>query len=420
MADERPGPLSTLRVVEIASEYGAFAGRQFADLGATVILVEPPDGHWTRSIGPVAEGASPGASGLWWWYYHAGKLGTALDLEDPAGRYALEELIGGADVVLEAEPVGFLDEHGLGWDVMGARYPGLTWVSITPFGRHDPLSRLPFSDLSVMAGGGPAWSCGYDDHSLPPVRPGSSHSVHIAGLWAVNGALVSLLARKRLGRGQLVDLSLHAAANVTTESATTRWLIAGEIVQRQTCRHASVVPTASTLVTARDGRHVTTGVPPRDGIGCQRIRNWLAQEGLLDELPDAVFLSLGAEMGAIAAPEQSDDVLTQAIMVAMRDALRLLATKLTAMDYFLGAQRRGIASAAILAPEEALDSEQLVSRHYRQSVDHGNGVSYSYPRPPGTSEQAPWRIARRAPNLGEHQDQCGRGARAGADERLAP
>ena len=39
------GPLSGLRVIELASEPAAYAGKLLADFGAEVLLVEPPGGH---------------------------------------------------------------------------------------------------------------------------------------------------------------------------------------------------------------------------------------------------------------------------------------------------------------------------------------------------------------------------------------
>jgi benzylsuccinate CoA-transferase BbsE subunit len=45
------GPLTGLRVVELASEAGAYAGKLLADFGAEVLLVEPPGGHHTRRCG---------------------------------------------------------------------------------------------------------------------------------------------------------------------------------------------------------------------------------------------------------------------------------------------------------------------------------------------------------------------------------
>ena len=42
------GPLEGLRVVELASEHAAYAGKLLAEMGADVVLVEPPGGHPTR------------------------------------------------------------------------------------------------------------------------------------------------------------------------------------------------------------------------------------------------------------------------------------------------------------------------------------------------------------------------------------
>ena len=47
------GLLAGLRVVELASEHAAFAGKMLGDLGADVIVVEPPGGHPSRGLRPV-------------------------------------------------------------------------------------------------------------------------------------------------------------------------------------------------------------------------------------------------------------------------------------------------------------------------------------------------------------------------------
>ena len=49
------GPLAGLRVVELASEHAAFAGKMLGDLGADVIVIEPPGGHPSRAYGPFAD-----------------------------------------------------------------------------------------------------------------------------------------------------------------------------------------------------------------------------------------------------------------------------------------------------------------------------------------------------------------------------
>ena len=58
------GPLRDLRVVELAGEYTALAGRFFADLGADVVVVEPPGGATARHLPPFVDDEPPSASGV--------------------------------------------------------------------------------------------------------------------------------------------------------------------------------------------------------------------------------------------------------------------------------------------------------------------------------------------------------------------
>ena len=78
-----------MRVIEVASEHGAFAGKVLADLGAEVIVIETPGGHATRHFEPFFDDVPGPESSLWWWYYNTGKLSVTLDLDDAAdaGRF---------------------------------------------------------------------------------------------------------------------------------------------------------------------------------------------------------------------------------------------------------------------------------------------------------------------------------------------
>ena len=73
------GPLDGLRVVELASEHAALAGKMLGDLGADVIVVEPPGGHASRTYGPFADDVDDPERSLWWWNYNTSKRGVVLD-----------------------------------------------------------------------------------------------------------------------------------------------------------------------------------------------------------------------------------------------------------------------------------------------------------------------------------------------------
>ena len=83
--DGSSGALEGVRVVELASEHGALAGKILADLGAEVIVVEPPGGHASRRFGPFLDDVPGPERSLWWWYYNTGKLSVVLDLQEASG-----------------------------------------------------------------------------------------------------------------------------------------------------------------------------------------------------------------------------------------------------------------------------------------------------------------------------------------------
>jgi len=248
------------------------------------------------------------------------------------------------------------------------------------------------------------WSCGYDDHTLPPVRGGGNQGYHTACHFAALSALTALLARTVTGEGQFVDVSMHAAANVTTEFASYGWLVARTTVQRQTGRHAAVNPSGETQVRCADGRYVNTGVPPRTPAEFSRMYDWVKGLGLVDEFPEAVFLEMGAnwqgpfDLSLIG----KDDTIT-AIFGSGRDALKMLAHRLPAYDFFIGCQQRGLAVGVIYSPDEAFEDEHFKARGFQVSLTHEElGRTFRYPGAPYLLPASPWRLSRRAPKLGEH------------------
>ena len=398
--------LAGLRVVELAQPPIAWAGKLLADMGADVILVEPPGGDPSRAYPPFLDD-EPGADrSLYWWHYHTSKRGVVIDLEHDAGRARFRSLINTADALLEAEPRKRLASLGLDYEQLITIKPDLIHVAVTPYGRQDPKSDLPYTDLTLMAASGPPWSCGYDDHALPPVR-GAMQCFHTASHFAVMSTLTALLHRSVTGVGQFIDVSMTAASNVTTEAATYTWLVAGGTVQRQTGRHASTSPSSETQELCADGRHANTGVPPRKAAEFAALHTWLKELGLDAELPEAVFLELGAAwQGPFdLAKLGSDDEIT-AIFGAGREALKLIASTVPAQEFFLGCQRAGLAVGVVNAPEEAFEDPHFKARGFPTPVRHEDlNRTITYPGAPYAFGASRWAIAHRAPKLGEHDAQ---------------
>lgn len=401
--DVLAGPLTGIRVVELASDLAAFAGKLLADLGAEVILVEPPGGHRTRSFEPFAGDEADPDRSLWFWYYNTSKRSVQID---PAAEPALfRRLVDSADVVLEAEPPGALAALGLDHADLRADRPALIWVSVTPFGRTAPRHDHQATDLTIMAGAGPLWSTGYDDHSVAPVRAGGNQGLHTASLWASMATLTAVLHQQVSGMGQHVDVSAHAASNVTTEAATYEWLVAGATVQRQTNRHAAVQRTMNNRAVTQDGRDINTGFPPRRAEDFRAVLDWLDELGLRDEMPEAFFLEMGTERPELRLDQVGADPEVTAIFAAGRDALNLIASRVAAYDYFIGAQNRGLSCGIVYSPEEVLQDPHFQARGFPVEVHHEQlGRDVVYPGAPFIMPRSPWRISR-SPLVGEHDDE---------------
>jgi crotonobetainyl-CoA:carnitine CoA-transferase CaiB-like acyl-CoA transferase len=405
-SDVHPEPIRAIlegvRVVELASDRAAYAGKLLGDLGADVVVVEPPGGHASRRYGPFVDDVPDPDRCLWWWNYNTSKRSIVLDLDTSEGRDTFRALARGADIVIEAEDPGVLDRLGIDHLQTRADQPEVIWVSVTPFGRMLPQYHEPTTDLTLLAGGGAVWNCGYDDHAIAPIRPSGGHAHHTASAFAMLGALTALVHRDLTGIGQHVDVSMHAANNVTTEVSSVDWLFARSTLQRQTGRHASAHPTMGIQEPAGDGRYVTTPLALTSAANFHFALEWLRELGIEEEFPEAFFLQMGIDRGGVSMKVLGTDVEATAIYGAGREAICFIASKLSATEFFSEAQRRGIPCGAVWSADEVLENEHFRARGYPVQVDHSElGRSITYPGIPFSGEQIPTGI-RRAPLLGEH------------------
>jgi crotonobetainyl-CoA:carnitine CoA-transferase CaiB-like acyl-CoA transferase len=387
----------------VSGAFTGVGGRLLAELGAEVILVEPPAGAPERARPPFAGDRPHPERSLRWWSTSVGKSSVIVDLGTDEGIAQLSGLLSGADVLIEGLGLE-MDRLGLAFEHVSRLHPSLIWVSVTPFGRHSDRAGDPVTDLTMLAGSGPVWNCGYDDHTIPPIRGAGDQANNIAGSYAAIGALVALADRDRSGLGQLVDVNVNAACNVTSEQTTYNWLVSQLTCTRQTGRHAYHTPTGPVQVRCADGVYATTGVLPRHPSEFRELHGWLEELHLLDRLPEAVFLEMAASRDTpmdLAAIGEDDE--TTAVLDAARSAISLVAAHLPAKEFFLQSQRKGFAAGAVLSPDEAFDDEHVAARGFRVPVEHPElGATYDYPGVPYIFSATPAAPPRRPPLVGEH------------------
>ena len=152
-----------------------------------------------------------------------------------------------------------------------------------------------------------------------------------------------------------------------------------------------------------DGRYVTTGFPPRHTRVRARSSTGSTTLGLRDEFPDIVLLDLGVERGGVTHGRGHRRRGRTADLRRRPRSAVLHRRAVSAEDFFLGGQTRGLACGVVASPEEAFESEHFRARGFQVEVEHEDlGRTFRYPGAPFLAPAAPWRISRRAPHLGEH------------------
>jgi crotonobetainyl-CoA:carnitine CoA-transferase CaiB-like acyl-CoA transferase len=203
------GPLDDLVVVEIANWVaGPSATVLMADLGATVIKVEPPSGDSMRD--QLRQPRWPdGVEGtdVVFQLDNRGKRSIAVDLADPRGQEVVAALVGVADVLVTNLTRSRLDRYGLGPDQLLSRHPRLVYGLVTGQGSTgDDADRLAFDVTAFFGRGGVTGLLGEPDGV--PVQPRPGQGDHPTGLALFGALLAALRVRDRTGEGQLVETAL--------------------------------------------------------------------------------------------------------------------------------------------------------------------------------------------------------------------
>ncbi|MFV0259228.1 MAG: CaiB/BaiF CoA transferase family protein [Acidimicrobiales bacterium] len=210
--------LSPYRVLDLTDERGQLAGQVLADLGAEVILVEPPGGSRSRRLGPFVDGHDDPEFSLRFWAYNRGKRSVVIDLDTPEGQEQVRTLAATADAVIESDRPGVMAARGLGHDDLSAINPGLVYASVSPFGQTGPRSLWAATDLGVAAAGMHMILMGDEDRA--PLRMPFDQAFQHAALDAAVGVLLALQHRGVTGRGQQVDVSAQQSITQATQSTS--------------------------------------------------------------------------------------------------------------------------------------------------------------------------------------------------------
>lgn len=397
--------LAGLKVLEIAHDVGGeFTGLLLAQQGAEVVKLEPPEGSPTRRVGPFAKGREGPDTSLNFWFYNSNKKSVATDLMAPGGKAALAGLLADADVFVTTLQPAALKAAGLDLEALCEAHPKLIVLSVTAFGLTGPWADYKSSDLVALAAGGPLNSCGYDDHSIPPIRPGGNQGYHSAASFAQIGVMLALLERQKTGLGQLLDVSMHEACAVNVELANPYWFYPRVHVHRQTCRHAQPSPTQSALFRCADGRYVYFALILSEPKAWNALVNWMDSKGMAVQLTDPAF---------------SDVAYRQEHFHEVQELVECFFLIQDSHEAYHDGQAAGLPIGVLNAPEDLFDDEHLAARGFFADVEHEGLGKVTYPGPIYRFSSFGEVARTAAPKLGEHT-QAVLDAAARTPEEVAP
>ena len=389
--------LKGLRMLDLADEKGALCGKMFADMGAEVIKVEPPEGCSTRRIPPFLDDAPGLDRSTYFLAYGAGKKSITLNLENVEGRELLLELVKRSDFLVESFPLGHLDSLGLGYATLAELNPRLIHATVTPFGDTGPGRDYKAPDIIGWASGGPMSLAGEPER--PPLEMSQPQAGLHAGGEAAVASMIAYYARGGDGLGQHIVVNMQACAVWTMMNEQAMPLLHGDYLRRSGIFTGAIGGRRKTIFKCADG-HISFLLAGGAYLNSTnaviawmkeegQAPEWLAREGGLKALTPAGFMS--ADDSALSELADAEELVEQ-----------FFGPK-TKKEIWTNILKRRMLAAPINTVADIADDAQLKDRDYFVQLEHqGLGRALTLPGPFAKLSATPVGPAGPAPQLGEH------------------
>jgi len=392
--------LGGYRVLDLADEKGLLCGKILGDLGADVIKIERPGGDPARSIGPFYKDIPDPEKSLYWMFCNTSKIGITLNIETADGREIFKKLVKGADIVVESFDPGYMAGLGLAYAELEKINPGIIMTSITPFGQTGPYRDFKTSDLVNWAMGGIMFQTGDTDRSPVWMSPHQSH--FFGGSHGASGTMMALFHREMTGEGQHVDVSIQQGCMLALMITAEMWDLVGVITPR----------TGPYAIRSRGERPpliLPWVVPCKDGyafvLGGGTSMAKMAGPLMLWALSEGASIDLEA-IGQIQKKGYDVFTIPQEVLDSLFEPLLNFIQTKTKKELYEFSVQSGGGSIPSFSADEIMENSQLEVREFWEKVEHPElGDTITYPSAPVKVSEAPWKIRRRAPLIGEHNEE---------------
>jgi crotonobetainyl-CoA:carnitine CoA-transferase CaiB-like acyl-CoA transferase len=389
--------LSPYRVLDLTEGECLLAGRMMGDLGADVIQIEKPGGSPSRNRAPFYKDIPHPEKSLFWFSFCHNKRGITLDIETADGQDLFKRLIRTAHFVFESSEPGYLDSLGLGYQTLKVINPGIILVSITLFGQNGPKAHYKGSELISWASSNMLYASG--DPDRPPSVTATPLAGQQAAVAAVMGALTAHWHCRSSGQGQHVDVSMQEVMEWNTMCYSQFW----------PCHHMEMTRVGW-------GRPLNPKVYSRSGFPCKdgyaavtvsagavwiykattELHQWMDEEGML---PDWLKGYDWSTFDLSKFKEQEE------LNRYQEPAKNFFATK-TKAELWRAAVERKTLTAPVRDFKDNFEDPHIRARGFWIDIEHQElGEAISYPGACFRMSKSPLSFRRRAPLIGEHNDE---------------
>ena len=379
--------LNGLKVVEYGDFISApYCAKLMADLGAEVIKVEPLNGDRSRRNGPSPDNVpDPEQSGLFI-HCNTNKLGVTLNIETTTGREIFKTLIKDADIFIENMLPQRSKKLHIDYDSLRQINPQLIEVSITAFGQTGKYQNHKGYAINSSAFGGLSHLIG--ESGRPPITYPLSVGHYQSGTIAAFSALSAVLTRKRLKKGQHIDIS-EADCWATYYAAHT--ISSFVFHQQKRMRTGHRIP----------GFYPYTMLPCKDGYMCMIAVQGFQWKRFLEligggEVPDWYKTDPRFKDRWAMGREHAE---------ALDASLAPWLMSHTKEEIFTLCRKARVPFAPVRTIEEVAHEPHFQERDYFVDACRKDAGSTKCPGPPYRFSKTPWEVKRLAPSLGEHNEE---------------
>jgi len=366
--------LQGLKLIDLTRvRSGPSAVRQFADWGADVIKIEPPDSiDGSQDLGGRREGSD-------FQNLHRNKRSITLNLKSIEGIKILKKLIVKADILVENFRPKVKKRLGINYEVLEKINPRLIYASISGFGQSGPYSDLPGYDQVAQGMGGLMSVTGFKDQG--PLRVGIPVADLSAGLHCALGILTALYERERSGRGQFVSASLLESQVSMLDFQASRYLVSNEIAGKTGNNHPTMTPMGT--YNAADG---FINIASTGEAMWRRLCNVLNIRKSLDD------------------KDFEDDIARTNNRKKLTDIINNALSKNTKEEWIRRLNEASIPCGPINNIKEVFDDPQIMHSKIAQTVVHPKLGKIKLVGQAMKLSRTPSKLKTAAPNKGEHTD----------------